>query len=35
MIIIMHCSVSNIPIKTIINTYIVAYMHSQVKNYNI
>ena len=33
MIIIMHCSVSNILIKTIINTYIVAYMHSWVKLY--
>ena len=37
-IIIMYCSVSSIPINTniqTVNTYIVAYMHSRVKNYNI
>ena len=35
MIIIMHYSVSSILTKTVTNTYIAAYMHSQVKHYNI
>ena len=34
MIIIMYCSVSSILTKTVINTYVAAYMHSQVKHYS-
>ena len=35
MIIIMYYSVSSIPTKTVINTYIAAYMHSKEKHYKI